>query len=166
MAVYDGQRHLGPVSAGVRSCGLVACVSGDRRTCAGRSPKARPQVFTSVSLVGVYDSEDVDDVFTFPATLTTNLAPTKGYFYCERKGSDGKPRVEMSTAVEEKALLAFGFYSRVYSRDVVVVDLSKFEKLSGDEWMQIFMGSAAFSVVLSVVFIFYAQRTDMKLKFT
>lgn len=71
----------------------------------------------------------------------------------------------MESVVEEKNILSFGFYARVYDKDYYFT-ITGDGKLSGDDWMKIFIAAAAASVVASVAFIFYAQRTDLKLKFT
>lgn len=160
MAVYDGLRHLGPVHGGIRSCGIIACATIDRRTCTDRSSVLKPASFESIQITATFPI--VDNAFYFPTTLQASLTPVLNYLYCNEDVNSKETKIEMETIFDEKNLLSFGFYGRVCSRDFLV--RNSYEKLSGDDWMKIFIAAAAAAVIASVIFIFYAQRSDLKLK--
>lgn len=159
--MHDGTRHLGPVIAGIRSCGVLACVTEDPRTCADRSSLLKPTPFKSIKITSVSPTDA--HTFYFPSTLRTSLTPLRDVFYCNEPVNAKKAKISVETVFEEGSLLSFGFYGRVYDRDYYLRDRAK---LSGDDWMKIFMAGAAACTVASVLFIFYAQRTDLKLKIT
>lgn len=162
--MYDGVRHAGPLYAGIRSCGIMACVTNDRSTCADRASHLKPASFTSIKISSVVPISD--NTFYFPITLQTSLRPLSSYFYCNERINGDKSKIHMETVSEQENLLSFGFYGRVYNRDYHVQSNVAGGKLSGDDWMKIFMAAAAALIVASVLFIFYAQKTDLKLKIT
>lgn len=161
--MYDGRRHLGPLIGGIRSCGIVACTTKNRHSCASRSTSLKPASFDSIKIFAKVLIEE-DNVFYFPTTVQLSLKPVTNYLYCQEDLNAKEAKIEMETVFDEENILTFGFYGRVYSRDAYV--RSSNEKLSGNEWMKIFMVSVAIAIVVSVIFIFYAQRTDFKLKIT
>lgn len=161
--MYDGVRQLGPLVGGIRSCGLIACVTNDRRSCADRSSALKSASFTSIKISSVVPINK--NTYYFPSTLQTSLTPILDYLYCNEELSAQRAKITMESVTEEENILSFGFYARVYERDHYLKKLND-GKLSGDDWMKIFIGAAAVSVVASVAFIFYAQRTDLKLKIT
>lgn len=163
LAVYDGLRQLGPLKGGIRTCGIVACTINQRHTCADRSQVLKPAQFDSIKISATLPADD--KVLYFPSTLQTSLTPVSTYMYCNEKLNSKQTKIDMETVFDEESLLAFGFYGRVYERDVYLTD-GRYEKLSGDEWMKIYIVSVAAAIIASVGFIFYAQRTDLKLKIT
>lgn len=162
LAVYDGMRHLGPVMAGVRSCGIVACVTDNPSSCAIRSPSLRAAPFAHIKISSIVPGNE--NTFYFPSSLQTTLTPVPNLHYCNEKLSVANAKIIVETVFEERDLLSFGFYARVYDRDFYIK--ASGGKLSGDAWMKIFMAAAAASIVASVIFIFFAQKTDLKLKIT
>lgn len=160
LAVYDGLRHLGPVTGGIRSCGIIACVTSNRETCADRSPSLKPISFDSIKIYSTVPAND--DTFYFPSSLQTSITPISNILYCNENLNIREAKIEMETILDEDNLLAFGFYGRVYSRDFLV--RHNYGKLSGDDWMKIFIGAAGATTVACVIFIFIAQNTDLKHK--
>lgn len=156
-------RKLGPLKGGIRTCGIVACTTNQRHTCADRSQVLKPAQFDSIKISSTLPADD--NVFYLPSTLQASLTPVSNYMYCNEKLNSKQAKIDMETIFDEENLLTFGFYGRVYERDVYIAD-GRYGKLSGDDWMKIYIVSVAAAIIASVGFIFYAQRTDLKLKIT
>lgn len=164
MAVFNGVRHLGPVTAGIRTCGLLACPS-DLALCGRRVNSLQAAYFKRVKITVTFSADG--NKFDMPSTLRSDLKPIKDYSFCVEKIGDGKAKLIMETLSSKELLFSFGFYSRVYNVDGTPMRMQSTNRnLPGDSWICIFMAIVGALIVISVIFIYYAQRTELKLKFT
>lgn len=168
MAVFNGVRHLGTIPAAIRTCGLIACPN-DIKLCGARVNDLKTINFKTVRIAGMFTTE-TDKIIDMPSTLQSDLTPVKDYLFCTEKFNDGNVKIIMET-VSPKELFSFGFYSRIYN-DAQIYDGMRIRKgnsnesLSGDLWIYAFMVIVAVLIVISVIFIYVAQYTNLKLKIT
>lgn len=157
--MFDGLRRLGPIYTGIRACAIVSCATNNPSSCTDTKLHLKP---TPIASIEISSTVLTSDAFYFPTTLQTSLTPLSSYAYCSEEINGEEAKIQME-AISERHLLTFGFYGRVYGRDYYS---RSNVGMSGDDWMKIYMAAAAVVTAASVLFIFYAQKTDLKLKIT
>lgn len=166
MAVFNGIRHLGHVPATIRTCGLIACPN-DVNLCGERVNSMQPISFKTIRITGTFSTEQY--TVDMPSTLRSDLTPVRDYLFCAEKLDDEKIKIIMETTSSKELLFSFGFYSRIYNT-MDVYNILRFKEqnvnLSGETWIYIFMAIVGVLTVFSVIFIYVAQYTHLKLKFT
>lgn len=160
MAVFNGIRHFGAVTSGIRTCGVVACSTDRKDSCAKVVPSLQPVSFQLIEIIGNFDL--IEDVFDMPVALTANLGVLQNYKFCKQR-IGFSDRLLMSVE-NQKDLFSFGFFGRMYSFTEHEIYVTHYNKVSSNSWLYILMGLTAIFLIMCVIFIYVAQNTELKNK--
>lgn len=121
---------MGALTAAIRTCSLIACVSNDTISCGTPSQDNTPLTFKNIAITGTFHFNDY--IFDQPAMLQTNLKPVDNYLYCAESQDSDTVKITVSTSVEQKSILSFGFYGRIHNFDGMPVRTYTVTDVSGE----------------------------------